>query len=98
MNLGKVLEVQGHLVCDLRIKGQLALSLPDPNHQEIGEWCHMQLTLVSFLCDTWTLAPLRPLMGSSLCSPMGGDTTQAPLWPSLIPCNTSWCSQLLSRR
>ena len=51
----------------------------------------MLLTLGSFLCDTWTLAPVNPLreldMGSSLCFPMGGHTTRAPLWPSLIPCN-----------
>lgn len=61
----------------------------------------MQLTLVSFICDTWTLAPLKPLreldMGPSPCSPMGGDTTQAPIWPPLILCNTSVCSQLLGR-
>lgn len=31
MYLGKILEVGGHLVSDLRMKGQPALSLPDPN-------------------------------------------------------------------
>lgn len=29
--LGKILEAGGHLVFDLRIKGQFALSSPDPN-------------------------------------------------------------------
>lgn len=46
----------------------------------------MQLTLVSFLCYTWTLASLKPLREldkeSPLCSLMRGDTTQALLWPS----------------
>lgn len=55
---------------------------------------------MSFLCDTWTVAPLKPVreldMDSSLCSPVGGDTGLASLWPSLVPCNISWCSQLLS--
>lgn len=31
MYLGKVLEVGGHLVSDPRMKGQPALSSPDPN-------------------------------------------------------------------
>ena len=54
----------------------------------------MLLTLGSFLCDTWTLAPVNPLreldMGSSLCFPMGGHTTRAPLWPSLRGPAVSW--------
>lgn len=95
MYVGKILEAGGHLVSDLRIKGQFALSSPDPNPS--GERCHIQLILVSFFSDTWTLAPLKSVreldMGSFLCSPMVGETTLASLWPSLIPCNALWCSK-----
>lgn len=53
----------------------------------------MQLTLVSFLCDTWTLAPsklLRELdMGPSFCSLMGGSSLAFPSFPVIPQCAAS---------
>lgn len=55
----------------------------------------MQLTLVSFLCDTWT--PIKTAQGAGhgplFVLPHGRLLPGLPL----VPCNISMCSQLLGK-